>query len=125
LAVQYTITRVLAESPTLQEALPQILRAICGVLGWQTGAVWKPHPHENVVRCIEFWHSSRSDVAEFEKVTRERPLARGVGLPGRVWASGQPAWIPDVVRDGNFPRGPFAAKADLHGAFGFPVVHKG
>jgi PAS domain S-box-containing protein len=125
LAVQYTVTRVLAESPTLQEALPEILRAICGVLGWQTAAVWKPHPPENALRCIEFWPPGRSDLAEFEAVTRERALARGVGLPGRVWATSQPAWIPDVVRDGNFPRAPFAAKADLHSAFGFPVVHQG
>jgi GAF domain-containing protein len=35
--------------------------------------------------------------------------------------SGQPAWITDVVRDPNFPRAPFAAKAGLHGAFAFPI----
>ena len=27
----------------------------------------------------------------------------GVGLPGRVWATGQAAWIEDVVHDSNFP----------------------
>jgi GAF domain-containing protein len=45
----------------------------------------------------------------------------GVGLPGRVWASGEPAWIPDIVEDPNFPRTPAALKNGLHAAFAFPI----
>src|SRR5262249_53081993 len=48
--------------------------------------------------------------------------SRGAGLPGRVWAGGDPAWIPDVVRDRNFPRAPAAARAGLHTALGFPIA---
>jgi PAS domain S-box-containing protein len=50
---------------------------------------------------------------------------RGVGLPGRVWATATPAWIPDVVADANFPRAPIAAREGLHAAFGFPVLLRG
>ena len=45
-----------------------------------------------------------------------------VGLPGRVWETGRPAWIEDVARDTNFPRAAVAAREGLHGAFGFPIV---
>ncbi len=48
-------------------------------------------------------------------------FTRGLGLPGRVWANGEPAWILDVMQDANFPRAPFAAQANLHGAFAFPI----
>ena len=53
---------------------------------------------------------------------RQTTFAPGAGLPGRVWASGQSAWVPDVVKDPNFPRAQAAARAGLHGALGFPVV---
>src|SRR5262249_22488875 len=49
----------------------------------------------------------------------------GVGLPGRVWASGQPIWIPDVVEDENFPRASIAAQEGLHAAFAFPILAGG
>ena len=52
-------------------------------------------------------------------------FGRGVGLPGRVWTQAQPVWIPDVVRDTNFPRATIAAREGLHGAFGFPILLRG
>ena len=55
-------------------------------------------------------------------LSRRTTFAPGVGLPGRVWASGQPAWIPDVVQDPNFPRAQAAARAGCTAALGFPVV---
>ena len=48
-------------------------------------------------------------------------FAPGIGLPGRVWNDSQPAWIPDVVEDTNFPRSANAARVGLHGACAFPI----
>ena len=48
-------------------------------------------------------------------------FASGVGLPGRVLASGRAAWIENVVEDVNFPRADVAREEGLHGAFGFPI----
>jgi PAS domain S-box-containing protein len=125
LGIQYTASRVLAESPRLDDAVPKILEAICESLGWEVGVVWRVDPQSGVLRSGDVWHvpASRSDRAdEFAALCRGTTFAPGVGLPGRVWASGQPAWIPDVVSDSNFPRATAAARAGLHGAFGFPIV---
>ena len=46
----------------------------------------------------------------------------GIGLPGRVWSSREPAYIPDVVQDSNFRRASIAAREGLHAAFGFPIL---
>src|SRR5205814_9712581 len=75
-----------------------------------------------VLRCVEVWHKESIEVPEFEATSRETTFIPGIGLPGRVWFSREPIYIPDVVRDANFPRAPFAAREVLHAAFGFPIL---
>ena len=121
MAAEHAVTRVLAEALTLSEAAPQILRAVCESLDWETGAIWMPDEAGELLKCVECWHMPKVKVPAFEEITRRQSFPRGVGLPGRVWASGQTAWIRDVAADTNFPRGPVAAQEGLHAAFGFPV----
>ena len=122
LHAQYAITRALAESASLREAAPRVLQAICETLGWEHGALWRVDAAAGVLRCREAWHPPSSSFPEFEEESGRATFASGVGLPGRVWASGKPAWIPDVVRDSNFPRAAIAAREGLHAALGFPVL---
>jgi hypothetical protein len=60
-------------------------------------------------------------VAGFERATWDLVFEPGVGIPGRVWATGKPAAIPDVLLDLNFPRIAEAHRSGLHGALGLPV----
>ncbi len=121
-AAHLAVTRILAESPALSDATPQILQRIGETLNWEVGAMWTPDPEKEALRCLTVWHAPAIKIDRFEAVSRERALTPGVGLPGRVWSRLQPAWIPDVTRDQNFPRAPFAATEGLHGAFAFPVL---
>jgi PAS domain S-box-containing protein len=123
LQVQDAISRIMAQSPDLQVAGRKVLQVLCEKAGWTTGAVWEVDPAAGELVCIEVWHIPSVDVAQFEAVTRERRFAPGIGLPGRVWRSGDAAWISDVTKDSNFPRAPIAIKAGLHAAFGFPIKH--
>jgi signal transduction histidine kinase/DNA-binding response OmpR family regulator len=120
--VEYVTARALAESDTLAEATPKVLQAICEALGWEHGALWNVDSDANVLRCVQTWHLPSVTFPEFESVSRATLFKRGIGLPGRVWSSGQPAWIQDVVNDANFPRAPMAAREGLHAAFGFPIL---
>ena len=125
LTPEYVAARALAESTTLAEAAPRVLQAICEDLGWDHGALWKVDKTGGVLQCVETWHLPTANLAEFDAVSRAIIFSKGVGLPGRVWASGQPAWIPDVLSDPNFPRAPIAGHEGLHGAFGFPISARG
>ena len=122
LVAQHTVTQIMAQTATLQEATPKILQAVCELLLWDVGTLWSIDRDAGVLRCIEVWHKQSVPVPQFEEFTRERPLARGVGLPGRVWASREPAYIPDVTNDPSFVRGPIAAREGLHVALAFPIL---
>jgi two-component system, sensor histidine kinase and response regulator len=122
LAAQYAVTRVLGESLTLASATPRILQAICESLDWSVGAIWRVDQKTNVLRCVEIWHMPSAQVKKFDQGTHSRTFSPGIGLPGRVWAQAQPAWIEDVTRDANFPRASIAAHEGLHAAFGFPIL---
>ena len=121
LTAAHATARALVEASSLAEATPKILQSICESFGWEHGALWTVDRDRNVLRCSEIWTIPGRSFAEFDRISRDLTFARGVGLPGRVWASGEPAWIPDVVRDPNFPRAEIAAREGLHAAFGFPV----
>jgi len=119
---QHAVTQILAEAATLEEATPRILRAVCECLVWDVGALWRTDREGGVLRYVEVWHKESIEVREFEAAIRDSTFKPGIGLPGRVWSSREPAYIPDVVHDANFPRAPIAAREMLHAAFGFPIL---
>jgi two-component system sensor histidine kinase/response regulator len=122
LAVQFAAALVLAESATLRDAAPKILRTICETLGWEYGAVWRVDRSARVLRFLESWTAPTLRFAEFEAMSRQTRFASGIGLPGEVWAAGRPVWIPNVVEHANFPRAPLAAKEGLRAALGLPIL---
>ena len=121
LMIKDQVSRVLAESPALAEAAPKIVQILCEKAGWDIGAVWNVSPTANELVCVDVWSLPSVPVSEFVASTRQSKFPPGIGLPGRVWSTGQSAWIPDVTNDNNFPRAPMAIEAGLHAAFGFPI----
>jgi len=114
------VARILTESPAASEAMLRMLQRICKTFGWELGAIWTPDPGAQVIRCLKVWPSTGA--SRFEEIAYASPFPPGVGLPGRVWKTLKPAWIPDVTKDENFPRAPAAAAEGLHAAFAFPIL---
>lgn len=122
LSAEHAVTRVLSESSSIEQAAPTILRTICETLDWDLGLLWRVDRQVNLLRCLSGWQGPSEPLAAFLASSRDRTFSLGVGLPGRVWATGEAAWITDVLRDRNFPREPQAAQAGLRGAFAFPIL---
>jgi len=121
-AAQMAVSLILAEARTLDAAAPKLLLAVCDTVGWELGELWRVDRTANLLRCETTWHVPSSEIEAFASLSRGVTFSKGIGLPGRVWAKGEPAWIPDVLEDGNFPRAAGAAKAGLHSAIGFPIL---
>jgi len=116
----HAIGEVLASASSISDAAPSILRSLCVELDWGFGALWLVDREAGHLACAAVWRDGRFPVA-FENATRESFFKSGIGLPGRVWAEGQPSWIENVVEDPNFPRGSVALESGIRGAFGFPI----
>jgi PAS domain S-box-containing protein len=125
LTAEHAVTRALVEASTFAEAVPKILEAVCTALGWEHGALWIIDREAEVLSCSQVWPAESLAFPEFHAISRTSTFPRGMGLPGRVWATTQPAWIRDVIHDPNFPRAGVAAREGLHAAFGFPILLRG
>jgi len=124
-ATQYMVASLLAGSWTLAEAGAQILEAVAASGDWAYAAIWVYDDVAGGLRCRNLWHEASERVKKFADLSRLITLGKGKGLPGRVWDSKKPTWVYDVTRDSNFPRAPYAAEADLHGGFAFPLFSRG
>jgi PAS domain S-box-containing protein len=125
LAAQYETTRVLAEAESPSQATAKILETICVSLDWDVGAFWRVDSNTQRLRCVALWHRPDVNVPRFEETSRQGPLERGAGLPGRVWHEAQPTWIAEIARDPNFPRRLIAVEEGLHTGFAIPILLRG
>jgi PAS domain S-box-containing protein len=122
LALQYAVSKILSRSIDFVDGTHDILQTVCESLGWQVGILWSVDYQAGVLRYVDIWYETSIEVNEFEAASRKRTFEKDVGLPGRVWSTAKSAWIPNVVRDNNFPRATAAAASGLRAAFGFPIL---
>jgi PAS domain S-box-containing protein len=121
-AIQLAISQVLMESQTVEQAGRQILQSVGQLADWEVGLIWLLDARQQALRCATVWEKSAKTALEnFLHHSLVTAFSSGVGLPGRVLASGEPSWITNVEKDDNFPRLDLARAADLHAAFGFPI----
>jgi PAS domain S-box-containing protein len=121
LAAQYDAARALAEATDPAQATRTILKTCCERLAWEIGAFWSIDPSAPKLRCQDVWHRNSEKLERFAQSSRALRFAPHVGLPGRIWASGEPAWIEDLKNDPNFPPLRDAEAADLASACGFAI----
>ena len=101
---------------------PRILDELSLALGWELGAAWQIDDGGAKLRLVSMRQRPTLSADDFVRLSEEIDFLPGVGLPGRVWESGEPLWIPDVALESNFPRAKAAAAENLHGAFAFPIL---
>jgi PAS domain S-box-containing protein len=120
-----TITRELASADDLSSALQIVLRQVCEKTGWALGQAWVPNEEGAVLDFVSAWYCGDGELKPFKAVSEASHFKPGVGLPGRVWKSKQPAWLENVTNDPNFPRSAAARTAGLKTGVGIPILSGG
>src|SRR3954452_5202120 len=118
-----SVAAATATAESVDEALMACVERVCRWTGWPVGHVYLAGKNEHdPLKPSHLWHLGHPTKFEaFRTLTECTDLPSGIGLPGRVAATGRPAWIVDVTCDPNFPRAETAEQVGLKGAFCFPV----
>ncbi len=123
LALEHDVTRCLTEAATAGAGVKSVIRTICETQGWPCGRYFAADNAADVLRFSEAWGVSSPAVETYLARSRTLTYARGQGLSGLVWQSGEPLWVSDVSKDG---RASGSSKSSLEGgAFVFPVTSAG
>jgi len=120
---------ILAVSTALQTTvgtpLNACLREICTHTGWVLGEAWMMDRNSGRLVAAHLRAGTMSDnIRAFINSSRDVSFAIGEGLPGRVFASRQREWIPDVATAPieQYLRLHEARSAGIHAALAVPVL---
>src|SRR4029450_7666707 len=81
LVAQSPVSQALAESGTLEEVTPKILRAVCESLTWDLGELWCTDRATGMLRRVEEWHKDSIEAAQFVASSHDSEFLPGIGLP--------------------------------------------
>lgn len=104
-------------------ALDTALKRICSLTGWTYGEAWICREDGKVLECSPAW-AGPERLLPFREASRQLRFLPGMGLPGRVWASGRSEWIPDVAGAGEsiLTRAAMLGDAGFRAALGVPII---
>ena len=116
------LTQIIAEAENFDSALSVSLRTVCENTGWDYGEAWALSADGKRLEPGAPYFCKAAGLESFRGKSQAFTFEPGIGLPGRAWASGKAAWIPDVTLDANFPRAAIAGESGLKAAVGIPIL---
>jgi PAS domain S-box-containing protein len=123
--LQLSVSRCVAEAPSLEAGIEAALRDVCQWTDWVVGHAWMP-TGDGYVERLPVSDVGSEAFARFRDVPSEYTFAPEEGVPGRVLESHEPVWFPDVsaVSDEIYPRTAHAA-AGIQAGLGVPFITDG
>jgi PAS domain S-box-containing protein len=111
----------LIEGESLDEVAPCFIATVASLLRWDSGALWEAGEGEPILRFVSGWSVPDLDAESLWRHSRELALEPGHGLPGRAWATGEIALVPEIAEESEAPRRQTAADLGIAAAMAIPV----
>jgi len=112
-------------SAYFQSQLYEAIALVCKTGGWDYGEAWIPV--SNILELSPVWysHPDSEAIEKFRLCSEAFVIPPNQGLPGRVWAKGQPEWIVDVSARSEtyFLRNQIAKACGVKAGFGIPIKY--
>ena len=126
IALLESIAAASNEAVNEEEAMRHALEAVCRFAYWPLGHLLMVEEGDGAqaLRPSSVWHDDgEGRYATLRTLTEATAFDHSTGIPGKVWASGVPAWINGAHADGgNYPRVAEAERVGLRSLFAFPVM---
>jgi len=119
-----TLVHVITDAQDFESAIEIILNRVCETMGWNYGEAWIPNSEKTFLECTAAHYMSDKKLKKFRMISENRSFSHGEGLPGRVWLTRQPEWVPDVSGRSTkfFLRAKEALTAGLKAGYGIPIT---
>lgn len=121
LHIQNAVNKTFSQAKSFESLSHEIAEIICVNMHVAFSGVWLKDEVKDELHCVSTWQQSEK-TAPFNDARRVFVFARGIGLPGRILASGASAWIEDIQADANYTFRALAKTVNLRSAFGFPIM---
>ena len=121
--MEYSVTKILAEAASVEEAMPRLIQTVCATMGWAYGARWAWSEDEQSLVRREYWSALPMDFTGEDTIPWLRlRFPHPGGLLRSAWHRKEPTWIADIEREEGFNRKITALKFGLRSAFSFPII---
>lgn len=121
LFLQHAVSQALTSFTTLDQAIPEILQAICEPLHWHYAKLWVVNPKTNVLQRLQCWNTPGLEILPYEQESQEITFSPGVGIIGQVWTTRKAYWVTDIQNDAQFLQASAAIAAGLRSALSVPI----
>src|SRR5258707_6370814 len=111
-----------ADEEPLTAVLMKTVEFLCSIEGWDAGVIWTNAVDEHRLRPEAAWFSDPELRARLGPRLAALEFEYGHGVPGRVWASRDVIWIPDILDESSLQRGEMLATSGLHSVVGTPLM---
>jgi len=107
---------------TVAEAAGGCIDCVREFTGWPIGHLLELDAVSGSLRSSRVWLADDPDrYLPLREISETLTFAAGVGLPGRVLATGEPLTVVSLADADNVPRAAVAAEVGIRSAFAFPV----
>jgi PAS domain S-box-containing protein len=119
---RYTVTRILAETESPDEAIPNIMEAICNGLEWDWAACWARAPGSTEMRIELTWRREGIEAGALEIASRQHSFNPGHAFLGEVWTRRRAGWVEDIEQHETFMRKDAARACGFRSVAAMPVL---
>lgn len=119
----YKVTAIANETNDADAGMAACLKEICDYTTWPVGHIYAVSRSDpDLLIPTNSWHLEDPEwFADFHGLTMKTTFKKGVGMPGRVLASGAPEWIEDVTGNPEFIRAVQGVDIIVKAGFCFPI----